>query len=77
MYSDEVSFFITVPDQSHRSAIIGSTFVARRAGIQQVDNAANVSNRDAATKTTGSFASCLLTIFGLLVSLSLIHFALW
>jgi len=41
---------------SHRSAIIGSTFVARRAGIQHASNATITSSSGAAANVNGSVA---------------------
>ena len=40
--------------QSHRSAIIGSTFVARRAGNQQAASATSASNEAMTMKVIGS-----------------------
>ena len=40
---------------SFRSATIGSTFVARRAGIQQANSATLISNEATAMKVRGSF----------------------
>src|SRR5215468_513932 len=41
---------------SHRRAAIGSTFVARRAGIQQASKATTVSSDEIETKVSGSVA---------------------
>jgi hypothetical protein len=38
---------------SHRSATSGSTFVARRAGIQQANSATSASNHDTSVNVTG------------------------
>src|SRR5262245_53819213 len=44
---------------SHLNATIGSTFVARRAGIQQATSATAVSNKEIAMKVIGSVALTL------------------
>src|SRR5215510_11110743 len=41
----------------HLSAIIESTFAARRAGIQQASNATQASNKEIASKVKGSVTS--------------------
>jgi hypothetical protein len=51
-----VFFVVNLSRYSHRSAASGSTFVARRAGIQQANNATNVSNITTAMNVSGSVA---------------------
>src|SRR5262245_4771658 len=47
---------LTLPDHSHRRAIIGSTFAARCAGIQQASSATAISSSGTAMNVTGSVA---------------------
>ncbi len=48
--------------QSHRSAVIGSTFVARRAGMIAASDAMNISNSDTDRNVSGSVALTLTSM---------------